>query len=156
MIVLFPGTVTVYIPYRIIDQTGISNPTAWSLTQYAATLLVSFGIVILLKCIWDFAHVGRGTLAPFNETKRLIIIGLYRYVRNPMYVGVMFILLGESWFFLSIRLLVYTGICFIVANFFVIGYEENRLRFKYGKEYRRYCHLVRRWIPGRPFSGDGG
>jgi len=155
MIVLFPGTVVIYIPYRIISPTSISDPTAWSLIQYTAVLLLSFGISILLKCIWDFAHIGKGTLAPFDETKKLIIVGLYRYVRNPMYVGVMLILLSESWFFWSSQLLGYTGLCFVVANFIVIGYEENRLRYKYDKEYRRYCDNVRRWIPGRPYSDAG-
>lgn len=155
MIILFPGTVTVYIPYQLLAPVTILKPAFWSLHQYATALLLVIGAAILLKSIWSFARVGRGTLAPFDETNKLIVVGLYRYVRNPMYVGVMIILLAESWFFWSNRLLIYTGVCFVVANILVIGYEENRLRYKYGDEFRRYCERVGRWIPGRPYDYAG-
>ena len=120
-----------------------------------ASLLLAIGASILLRSIWSFAHVGKGTLAPFDETQKLIVVGLYRYVRNPMYVGVMLILLAQSWFFWSSTLLSYTGFCFIVANIIVIGYEENRLRHKYGDEFREYCRHVGRWIPGKPYHLAG-
>ena len=155
MIILFPGVVTVYIPYRILAPVVVPSPDSWSLPQYAATLVLIVGVTILLVSIWSFARVGKGTLAPFDETKKLIVIGLYRYVRNPMYLAVVMILLAESWFFWSSRLLTYAGICFVVANLIVIGYEENRLRFKYGDEFRRYCAHVGRWIPGRPYDNAG-
>jgi protein-S-isoprenylcysteine O-methyltransferase Ste14 len=155
MIILFPGTVTVYIPYQLLTPITVSIPDAWSLPQYAAALLLIIGTAILIKSIWSFASVGRGTLAPFDETNRLIVVGLYRYVRNPMYVGVMLILFAESWFFWSSRLLIYTGICFVVANILVIGYEENRLKYKYGDDFRRYCEHVGRWIPGKPYDYAG-
>lgn len=152
MILLFPGTVVGYIPYRLLGSVDVGSPDAWASPQYAATALLVIGVSILGKSIWSFARVGRGTLAPFDETDRLIVVGLYRYVRNPMYVGVMFILLAESWFFSSTTLLLYTGTCFAVANVLVIGYEENRLRYKYGDEFRRYCEHVGRWIPGKPYD----
>ena len=154
-IILFPGVVTVYIPYRLLNPTNVSRLDSLSAPQYAAALLLVIGVAILLKSIWSFAYLGRGTLAPFDETKRLIVEGLYRYVRNPMYVGVMLILLAESWFFWSSRLLMYTSICFVVANILVIGYEETRLRYKYGDDYRRYCKHVGRWIPGKPYDHAG-
>lgn len=152
MIVLFPGTVVVYIPYRLLGTNSAPELTPLSLTQYAAILLTAIGAVILFKSIWSFAYVGRGTLAPFDETQELIVVGLYRYVRNPMYVGVLLILLGESLFFNSSALLSCVGFCFIVANILVIGYEENRLRHKYGDDFRHYCRHVGRWIPGKPYS----
>jgi len=151
MIVLFPGTVIVYIPYRLLAPYSAPELTSWSHTQYTAMLVMVIGAAILLKSIWSFASVGNGTLAPFDETKKLIVVGLYRYVRNPMYIGVILILLGESRFFRSATLMKYTGICFVVANVLVIGYEENRLRNKYGDEFRRYSEHVRRWIPGKPY-----
>ncbi len=151
MIVLFPGTVVVYIPYRLLDPYGAPELTSLSLPQYSAMLLLAPGVAILFKCIWSFAYVGKGTLAPFDETQKLIVVGLYRYVRNPMYVGVMLILLAEAWFFWSPALLSYTGFCFVVANMLVIGYEENRLRQKFGDEFRQYCRHVGRWIPGKPY-----
>jgi len=155
MIVLFPGTVAVYIPHRILEPTSIPNLVSWTLSHYAAVMVLTCGVAILLKCVRDFTYIGSGTLAPFDETHKLVVAGLYRYVRNPMYVGVMLILLGESWFFWSIRLLEYTGICFVVANILVVGFEEVRLRHKYGDEYRRYSEWVGRWIPGRSCR-DGG
>ncbi len=151
MIVLFPGTVTVYIPYRLLIPFSMSDPNSWSLAQIVAVPLLVIGAGILFTSIWSFARVGKGTLAPFDETQRLIVVGLYRYVRNPMYVGVMLILLAESWFFRSSALLSYTGFCFVVANMLIIGYEENRLRHKYGDEFRQYCKHVGRWIPGKPY-----
>ena len=151
MIVLFPGTVVGYIPYRLLDPYSAPELTSLSLPQYSAMLLLAIGAAILFKSIWSFAFVGKGTLAPFDETHKLIVVGLYRYVRNPMYVGVILILLAESWFFWSSDLLSYTGFCFIVANMLVIGYEEDRLRHKYGDEFRQYCKHVGRWIPGKPY-----
>ena len=151
MIVLFPGTVVVYIPYRLLAPSIIPDAYSWSLAQFSAVISLAIGAAILFRSIWSFARVGKGTLAPFDETHKLIVIGLYRYVRNPMYVGIMLILIAESWFFRSDTLLKYTGFCFIVANIIVIGYEENRLRYKYGDEFRRYCKHVGRWVPGRPY-----
>lgn len=151
-IILIPGTVTVYIPYLILGRVDVPSPGSWSWHQYAAAFVLSAGVAILLRSIWSFARVGRGTLAPFDETRKLIVVGLYRYVRNPMYVAVMMILLAESWFFGSSRLLIYAGIFFVAVNLMVIGYEENRLRYKYGDEYRRYCAHVGRWIPGRAYE----
>ena len=152
MIILFPGTVTVYVPYRILAPIDSPISNTWSLDQFAALLLVAVGVAILLKSIWSFARVGKGTLAPFDETQSLIVVGLYRYVRNPMYVGVILILLGQSWFFWSTSLLTYTAFCFVIANIFVIGYEESRLQHKYGEEYRQYSKSVGRWIPGKPYG----
>ena len=151
MTVLFPGTVVIYVPYRLLDPYIAPELTALSLPQYSAMLLLATGVAILFKCIWSFASVGKGTLAPFDETHKLIVVGLYRYVRNPMYVGVMLILIAESWLFWSSVLLSYTGFCFVVANMLVIGYEENRLRHKFGDEFRQYCRHVGRWIPGKPY-----
>lgn len=155
MTVLFPGTVTAYIPYRILTPVEVPSPDSWSLPQYAAVLVLISGAAILLMSIWTFARVGNGTLAPFDETKKLVIVGFYRYVRNPMYVAVMMILLAETWFFWSSRLLIYAGICFVVANLLVVGYEEIRLKYKYGDEFRRYCTHVGRWIPRSPHKLGG-
>ena len=154
-IVIFPGTVTIYIPYLLLKPINFPDPTSWLWTEYLAVLFLLIGVAILLISIWSFARVGRGTLAPFDETQKLIVVGLYRFVRNPMYVGVILILLAESWFFMSSALLLYTGLFFLLANVMIIGYEENRLRHKYGDEYRHYCNHVGRWIPGKPYDLSG-
>lgn len=155
MVLLFPGTVTVYIPYRLLTTANFPSTGVWSFGQFLGAVFALVGTGILLNCVWTFAHYGRGTLAPFDETQKLVLVGLYRYVRNPMYVGVITILLGESMIFWSGRLLIYTGIMFTLFNVVVIGYEENRLRIKYGDEYRQYCAAVGRWLPGRAYRDTG-
>lgn len=152
MIVLFPGTVAAYIPYRLIAPVNLPSPVVWSFSQYLGAIFVLLGTGILLSCVSSFAHHGRGTLAPFDETRKLVLVGLYKYVRNPMYVGVIVILLGECMFFWSNPLLIYSVIMFTLFNLIIIGYEENRLRHKYGDEYRQYCTSVGRWLPGKPYQ----
>lgn len=151
-IILLPCTVTIYIPYQIIYPTSVLRPDSLSVSQYSAMLLLVIGTAILFRSIWSFAHVGKGTLAPFDETKKLVVDGLHRYVRNPMYIGVILMLLAESWFYWSSGLLIYTAICFVVANIMVIGYEENRLKYKYGDEFLQYCTHVNRWVPTKPYG----
>ena len=155
MIVVIPGTVVVYIPYRILAPVDVPQLSQWSLFQHLATIQILVGAGILLTCIWSFGRVGKGSLAPFDETQKIIVVGLYKYLRNPMYVGVTLILLGESMFFRSLPLLIYTAIAFAAFNAIVMGYEENRLRYKYGDEYRRYASRVGRWLPGRPYNDAG-
>lgn len=147
MTVLFPGTVAGYLPYRILSPLTIPGLNEWSWVHYAGAGASVVGAVVLLWCIWEFAHRGRGTLAPFDEPRKLVVQGLYRYVRNPMYVGVMLILVGEALFFRSSDLLLYTIFFFVAFNVVVMRYEEPRLRFKFGVEYERYCQQVGRWIP---------
>jgi len=151
MTILFPGTVVGYIPFRFLVPSSIPGPGVWSASQYVAASVIGVGLAILLRCVWEFAHYGRGTLAPFDEPRKLVVQGLYRYVRNPMYVGVLLILLGESWFFWSRQLLVYTVLFFVAATILVMAYEELRLRSKFGIEYEQYCRKVGRWVPGRPY-----
>jgi len=153
MTIMFPGTVAFYIPYRMLSPINFTN-LEWSFSVIGSLVIIFTGLAILLKCIWEFAYTGEGTLAPFNETKKLVVIGLYRYIRNPMYVGVLLLLLGETWFFQSRQILIYTGIFFIIFNLVIIGYEEPRLRFKFGDEYRVYCKNVGRWIPRRPQNSN--
>ena len=150
-IVLIPGTVAFYVPYLILQPTDVPAIASWHWNQYVASALLLIGVTTLLASIWSFAVVGRGTLAPFDETQKLVVAGLFCCVRNPMYVGVTLILLAQSWFFMSFALLQYAGLFFLLANVMIVGYEENRLRHKYGDEYRRYCQHVGRWIPGRPY-----
>jgi protein-S-isoprenylcysteine O-methyltransferase Ste14 len=147
---LLPGTVTVVIPYLIISDGWIDHPGSRTLWSYLGLLPISAGAGILFRCIWDFAVAGRGTLAPVDPPKHLVVRGLYRYVRNPMYVGVVSILLGESLFFGSLSLLSYTIAFFIFAHLFVVLYEEPVLLRKFGKSYEAYRDLVHRWLPRIP------
>lgn len=153
--VLFPGIFAGAVPYLIVRPLDPPALADWSWRHYGAVLLVAMGLVLLLACIWQFAHSGRGTLAPYDEPRRLVVEGPYRTVRNPMYLGVLLVLLGEAWFTVSGALLAYTAAWLLAVNLFVLGYEEPNLRAKHGAEYERYCAAVRRWIPGRPDRETG-
>jgi protein-S-isoprenylcysteine O-methyltransferase Ste14 len=111
---------------------------------------IGIGVVLLGTCIWEFAHRGRGTLAPVDPPRELVVQGLYRYVRNPMYLSVTVIVLGEVLLSGSRTLLAYWAVWFVAANLFVIGYEEPTLRRRFGPAYERYRATVGRWLPRRP------
>jgi protein-S-isoprenylcysteine O-methyltransferase Ste14 len=143
---LLPGTVTVFLPYVILSGTRVPRWDALGVIGLVAILL---GAAILIWCIVDFARVGRGTLAPVDPPKKLVVRGLYRYVRNPMYVGVVLVLLGESALFRSTSVLLYTGVAFLIVNLFVMLYEEPTLRARFGESYDQYRRSVGRWIPRR-------
>src|SRR6266498_3521465 len=144
---LLPGTVTLLLPYFILSGRGGIAIHCWSAVQYLALMLIAAGGVILIRCIRDFARIGRGTLAPVDSPKRLVVRGLYRYVRNPMYVGVLLIVLGEAILFESFRLAIYAVLLWLGFHLFVVLYEEPTLRRKFGAEYEAYIRSVGRWIP---------
>jgi protein-S-isoprenylcysteine O-methyltransferase Ste14 len=105
------------------------------------------GLVILLWSFWDFIYAGRGTPLPLDPPKFLVARGPYRFVRNPMYVGVELILLGESLLFESAILVIYALAAGAFFHHFVVLYEERTLRRKFGNRYAEYCRAVPRWLP---------
>jgi protein-S-isoprenylcysteine O-methyltransferase Ste14 len=109
--------------------------------------LILAGAALLVACIVEFARSGRGTLSPVDPPTHLVVRGLYRYVRNPMYLSVTAILLGEVMLTRSGALALYWLIWFVVVNAFVIGYEEPTLRVQFGESYDEYVRTVGRWIP---------
>ena len=111
---------------------------------------VLLGAVTYLWCAWDFTFTGRGTPAPIDPPKELVVKGLYRYVRNPMYVGITLILLGEAVLFESAVLFLYAGLLLVWFQLFIVYYEEPTLRRLFGASYESYCKSVSRWIPGLP------
>jgi protein-S-isoprenylcysteine O-methyltransferase Ste14 len=111
---------------------------------------MAVGAAGLLWCIWDFFAAGRGTISPIDPPRHLVVRGLYRYVRNPMCVAVVTVLIGEAIFFLSVPVLIEAGIFLIAANLFVRCYEEPALRRKFGEWYQEYLQTVGRWIPKSP------
>ena len=143
--VVAPATVTIYLPYMMLaGRTGTPQLGA---VRYVGLLPIFVGVCCELWCAWDFAMKGRGTPAPFDPPKELVVRGLYRYVRNPMYVSVMLILGGEILLFASRTLLWYAAVVFVGFNLFVLLYEEPTLRHKFGAAYERYCASVPRWLP---------
>jgi len=141
--VVVPGTIAVYIPLFLARD----RRPASRLVFLLALVLLVIGSAIYAWCVWDFAAFGRGTPAPIDAPKKLVVRGLYRYTRNPIYVGVLTVLLGWTVMFGGMTLLIYAfcvGICF---HLFVVLYEERRLRRQFGGEYRDYCAKVGRWLP---------
>lgn len=143
---LLPGLFAGYLPWRFFGlaqvQPDLRNPV-----HILALLMIGAGAALLLTCIWEFARSGRGTLAPVDPPRELVVRGLYRYVRNPMYLSVTMIVLGEVLLTGSRGLFVYWAIWFVAVNLFVIGYEEPTLRRRFGESYERYTREVGRWLP---------
>jgi protein-S-isoprenylcysteine O-methyltransferase Ste14 len=138
-----PGTVGVYVPLLIAREQA---PVSGSRFAIALALLVAGG-VLYAWCAWNFAVVGRGTPAPIDAPKKLVRHGPYRYVRNPMYLAVLAVILGWAVLFESTAVLGYAlgaGLC---CHLFVVLYEEPHLRRVFGAEYENYCLRVDRWLP---------
>ena len=142
-----PGLVTVLIPYWLLSSRRIVVSSSLSPLLYSGLLLMAIGAAGLLWCIWNFFSTGRGTISPIDPPKHLVVLGLYRYSRNPMYVSVLIILLGEAIFFRSMPILIEAGVFIILASLFVVAYEERILRRRFGESYERYLQTVGRWVP---------
>ena len=144
---LFIGLVLVYVPARLLSWSGIVRPVAIEVQQVVAMVLGAAGSAVALWCIFTFASVGRGTPAPFDPPRRLVIQGPYRFVRNPMYIGAGLALAGAALFYESLPLLGYTGLFFLATHLFVVWYEEPVLRRTFRQEYEAYCDRIERWWP---------
>ena len=145
--VLFIGFVLVFVPARVLSQAGISGPPALGVSQVAGILVGSLGAVTAVWCVLTFARVGKGTPAPFDPPRRLVVQGPYRYVRNPMYIGAALALAGGALVYQSLALFGYVAMFLLVTHLFVVWYEEPTLRNKFGEEYTAYCRRVSRWKP---------
>jgi protein-S-isoprenylcysteine O-methyltransferase Ste14 len=146
---LFVGLLLVYVPSRLLSRSGIFRPPVIGGPQIAGMIIVAIGAAIALWCILTFVFVGKGTAAPFDPPRRLVIRGPYRFVRNPMYIGAIVAILGVAVFYGSLSILTYAGFIFVATHLFVIAYEEPVLRRTFADEYEAYCRRVRRWIPGK-------
>lgn len=144
-VALLPGVVAGYVPYRILLASGHLRVPTLGLISLAALVLIVLGILVLLRCVWDFFASGRGTLAPIDPPRFLVIRGLYRYTRNPMYNGVLAVLLGEAWLFNSTSLLKYAAFILVAFHLFVVLYEEPTLEAQFHESYQAYRRSVPRW-----------
>jgi protein-S-isoprenylcysteine O-methyltransferase Ste14 len=143
--ILFPGVFALYVPWRFFGFNRV--PSILNPIDVLGLLSVGVGIGLLAACIIEFARRGRGTLSPADPPRRLVTRGLYRYVRNPMYLSVSMIVLGEVLVTGSRALAASWVIWFVFVNLFVIGYEEPNLRNRFGASYDDYTRQVGRWIP---------
>jgi protein-S-isoprenylcysteine O-methyltransferase Ste14 len=144
-VILIPGTVVGYIPIQILRNSGQAIIPAWSASSLPAWGLFLAGVSVLLRCVWDFFSAGRGTLAPFDPPRLLVVRGLYRYTRNPMYNGVLAAIAGEAWLYRSIALVQYVAMMFVLFHLVVAIYEEPALDAQFGESYRAYRRAVPRW-----------
>ena len=150
-LVIAPGTLAGYIPWTF---------TRWQMhapffpfARGLGVALIVAGLPALLDSFARFALQGLGTPAPVAPPSRLVATGLYRFVRNPMYVSVTSLILGQALLFGSLRLLYYGGVVALGFHLFVLLYEEPALRAKFGDQYADYCRHVRRWFPRfRPYT----
>ena len=146
---LFIGFLLVFLPARVLSSSGIVRPGEIGSAQIAGVVVGALGAVIALWCIASFIVIGRGTPAPFDPPRNLVVVGPYRWVRNPMYIGASLALAGAALFYQSWALLGYCIAFLAVMSLFVVLYEEPALRTTFGDAYARYCQRVGRWVPRR-------
>jgi protein-S-isoprenylcysteine O-methyltransferase Ste14 len=155
-VLVVPGSVVVYVPF-LLSRWRLRAPFfGWEATRWLGLLLFTGGVPIFVDFIVRFVREGRGTPAPVAPTRHLVVGGCFRYVRNPGYIAVLALLLGQALFFGSTAVLLYALGVGLAFHAFVVLYEEPTLRRQFGAEYEAYCRHVSRWIPRlrRPQHAD--
>lgn len=140
---ILPFTVLAIVPLWIEKNRTIQL----GIHLFVGLALILTGLTIMTITISSFIKIGKGTLAPWSPTKKLVLKGLYRYVRNPMILGVFTVLLGEALTLWCKNILLWAGTFFIINTIYFILYEEPDLEKKFGDEYREYKKNVSRWLP---------
>lgn len=157
-LVLAPGTVVLIVPWWITRWQMQPPLLGLGASRVAGVALIFAGGAVLLDSFARFALRGRGTPAPILPTQHLVVTGLYRYVRNPMYVAVVSAIVGQGLLLGDLRVVGYGALIWAVFHLFVLGYEEPTLRRTFGAEYEAFKAHVPRWIPRvrpwRPASAD--
>jgi len=146
-LVIAPGTVAGLVPWWI-SRWHVRPPFfGMSAIRGLGVLLIAAGATILLDSFARFALQGLGTPAPVAPPRHLVVTGFYRFVRNPMYVAVFALVLGQALLLGSISLVSYALVVWVGFSLFIYGYEEPTLRRQFGEEYTAYCANVHRWLP---------
>jgi protein-S-isoprenylcysteine O-methyltransferase Ste14 len=140
-----PGILLVYVPYALTRSRIPANEPMGQMMLAGSMIVI--GLIPLFDSMGRFIFAGRGTLVPTAPTERLVVSGLYRYVRNPMYVGVLTVLAGEAILLWSADLLMDWMICALGIHLFVVFYEEPTLMRRHPQDYPRYKDHVPRWLP---------
>jgi protein-S-isoprenylcysteine O-methyltransferase Ste14 len=152
-ILLLPGTVALVVPALVVRATGAEASIDWN--GVLGLLLIAVGALLLVDTVRLFVRLGRGTLAPWDPTRRLVVEGPYRRVRNPMISGVVIVLFGEALAFWSTALLLWALSVFVVNAVYLPLVEEPGLERRFGPDYDRYRAHVPRWLPRlRPWHGE--
>ncbi|MFP5276643.1 MAG: methyltransferase family protein [Acidobacteriota bacterium] len=146
---VFVSVVLVFLPARVLFWSGVTQPAAMGWPQIAGIAVCALGAAVALWCVLCFVWIGKGTPAPFDPSRRLVVCGPYDYVRNPMYIGAAVAVAGAALYFESVALLVFVAAFLGMAHLFVTLYEEPTLRRMFGADYESYYRRVHRWLPGR-------
>jgi protein-S-isoprenylcysteine O-methyltransferase Ste14 len=144
---LVPGAVLGVVPFLLVRSMG--RQLDLGRIHLLGLILLVPGLAVIIWCFIDFVRRGHGTPAPYDPPRRLVIAGLYRHVRNPQYIGVVLVALGEALCSGSLILLGYAAFLAIGYHLFVRFYEEPTLRRLFGEDYVRYTQTVPRWLPKR-------
>ena len=163
-IILLPGIVTLVIPGTILWRGGIDSLGVWQSVPASRIVLpmigglsICLGLLLMVATIRLFVIVGRGTLAPWEPTQKLVVHGVYRHVRNPMISGVLFVLLGESVLTASLPLFWWFLVFAFINATYIPLLEEPGLVTRFGEAYLGYKQNVPRWVPRwRPWDGGAG
>jgi len=146
-LVVAPGSVAGFVPWWISQWQMFPAIFGLEPIRWIGVGLILFGVLIVVEAFARFAWQGLGTPAPTFPTKHLVVSGLYRYVRNPMYCAIIGIILGQGLLFGDARLFLYAAVVWLSFHLFVLGNEEPTLQRTYGEDYAAFCAAVPRWIP---------
>ena len=146
-----PGSIIVIIPWLLLSS-SVNFPLETGRLRLLGLVAIVLGALLYFWCAWDFALSGRGTPAPWDPPQRLVSRRLYSKMRNPIFVGIILVLVGEAIVFQSGALLTYAALMWLGFHLRVVYFEEPTLRRKFGAVYEEYCNTVPRWIPGRKRS----
>jgi protein-S-isoprenylcysteine O-methyltransferase Ste14 len=154
-ILILPFNVTVTIPFILVTMERPASSGFGSFAWIMGIGTILIGFCLMFTTITLFFKMGKGTLTPWDPTQRLVLSGPYRYVRNPMISGVIFILLGEVLIFRSFYLLCWLIIFAVINHIYFVWVEEPGLSKRFGKAYEEYKKNVPRWIPRiKPWGGQ--
>jgi len=142
-----PGTVVVLVPYLLTHWVSQPPLLGWAATRWAGAVLLVVAAPVFFDFVTRFVREGHGTPAPIAPTEHLVVGGPFRRVRNPGYVSVVSMILGQGLVFASRAVLVYAAALAVAFHLFVLLYEEPTLRRQFGAEYDEYCRRVPRWLP---------
>jgi protein-S-isoprenylcysteine O-methyltransferase Ste14 len=136
----------IWIPYEILSAAGHDMMLKNGVFQHLGLVFIAVGVVAYIWCSGSFVFYAKGTPIPFTPTKELVVTGLYKFVRNPLYIAGTLVLAGETLLFQSIGIFIYTLVMFGVFHVHVLM-EETHLENTFGKKYEQYRRSVPRWIP---------
>ncbi len=154
-VALVPGTIVGFVPYRLSGWRLAPTLLGWTATRWIGVGLLLLGLPLFVTFLGRFVSEGHGTPAPVAAPERLVVGGAFRYVRNPGYVAVVSMVVGQGLLFASKPILAYAAGLALAFHLFVVLYEEPTLGARFGEEYASYCRRVPRWIPRWRFEKGG-